>query len=113
MKDWWGDAGQARLLSDDDIIRVEQMEVLDHFGLLVETDGKLYVREEYKMMFARLSNARTTDTPCVIPGVVLTGNLGTGTSLQTSSAKPDLSDMSAYARQVLLCRIRPAPLLGR
>ncbi|TFK87548.1 hypothetical protein K466DRAFT_662929 [Polyporus arcularius HHB13444] len=80
MEDWWGDAGQARLLSDDDIIRVKQMEVLDHFGLLVETDGKLYVREEYKMMFARLSNARKTDTPCVIPGVVLTGNPGTGKS---------------------------------
>ncbi|TFK81013.1 hypothetical protein K466DRAFT_604857 [Polyporus arcularius HHB13444] len=81
--DWWGDAGKSRLLESEDsqnIITVTQSKVLVQLDILTNTNGQLYVRAEYELLYARLCNAASVHMYIVIPGVVLTGQPGSGKS---------------------------------
>ena len=84
---WWGAAGRsrlaaaARLAAGGTIITVEQQRVCDILLRFNFTQGQLYVRSEYELMYQRLCNAhRAVGKPGFdqVPGVLLSGQPGIG-----------------------------------
>ena len=71
------------VMDDSDIMKVCRC-----LGLLISTQGKLLVRDAYKVMFERMEKASQEIS---ISGVVITGQPGIGTLLCLVSGFPDKS----------------------
>ena len=88
---WWGPTGKTRLAGGDGtIITLEQETVWRTLVSYNFTQGQIYVRSEYELMYQRLCNAhKTVDAPSQrqIPGVILSGQPGIGAFSRLSAAR--------------------------
>ena len=69
--DWWG----APMDAFGDVVEVKQKTVWSHLGHLSQSEGKIYVREEYKAMYSRMEEASRLSPP---RGVIIAGQSGIG-----------------------------------